>query len=243
MIKDPKDNPEDNSQDEKFLSRWSRRKQEIERAQPAAADTVVEDAPPQIPLNTILPGDTKGRMVTRVEADRITEQNPDQAPALTDEDMPPIESLAEDSDFTGFMSPGVSEKLRKLALRKLFAGAGFNIRDGLDDYDEDFTNFEPLGDIITCDMKHQQEMAEKRKQEEAERLAAEQQAEQQAADEIEQQTAEQAEQTEQLSAEQETAELEQIQDADDAENHDQRALPDDAEVVETDDDPKPEKIT
>ena len=62
-----------------------------------------------------------------------------------------------------FFSPKVSEALRKQALRKLFGCSGFNIRDGLDDYDDDFTQFETLGDIITADMRHQMEMESRRR--------------------------------------------------------------------------------
>ncbi|GAH14210.1 unnamed protein product, partial [marine sediment metagenome] len=45
------------------------------------------------------------------------------------------------------------------------------IRDGLDDYDDDFTRFELLGSIVTADMKHQAQMrllraAEDKEQEE-----------------------------------------------------------------------------
>ena len=84
---------------------------------------------------------------------------------LTDEDMPALESLDEGSDYSGFLSPGVSEELRRRALRKLFMSAVFNVRDGLDDYDEDFTSFEALGDIVTSDMKHMAEVeAERAKQ-------------------------------------------------------------------------------
>jgi hypothetical protein len=79
--------------------------------------------------------------------------------------MPDIDSLVEDSDFTGFMSPGVSDELRNLALRKLFHAPVFNIRDGLDEYDEDYTSFEKLGDIVTCDMKHQIEVQERKRRE------------------------------------------------------------------------------
>jgi hypothetical protein len=76
------------------------------------------------------------------------------------------------------MSEGVSDELRNLALRKLFKAPVFNIRDGLDEYDEDYTYFEKLGDIVTCDMKHQIEMQEKKlreaqEAEEAEAAAAE----------------------------------------------------------------------
>ena len=77
-----------------------------------------------------------------------------QEPELTDADMPPLESLDQDSDFSGFLSAGVSEKLRKTALRKMFHGAKFNITDGMDDYAEDYSIWVPLGDVVTCDMKH-----------------------------------------------------------------------------------------
>ena len=72
--------------------------------------------------------------------------------------MPALETLDEDSDYSGFMSSGVSDELRKMALRKLFSAPGFNVRDGLDEYDDDYTKFEKLGDVVTCDMKHQMEM-------------------------------------------------------------------------------------
>jgi hypothetical protein len=44
------------------------------------------------------------------------------------------------------------ETLRKLALRALFREPAFAARDGLDDYDGDYTYFEPRGDLLTYDM-------------------------------------------------------------------------------------------
>ncbi len=134
---------------ESVLSRWSRRKHEAEQATPVpepAAPAEIEGEPP----------------VVAVEAET--------QPPLTDADMPPIESLTEDSDFSSFMSAGVSDELRNLALRKLFRAPVFNIRDGLDEYDEDYTSFEKLGDIVTADMKHQIEVQERKLRE---KLAAE----------------------------------------------------------------------
>ncbi|MBL4711112.1 MAG: DUF3306 domain-containing protein [Gammaproteobacteria bacterium] len=100
-------------------------------------------------------------------------KNEEEEDLLTDVDMPPIESLTADSDYTGFMSPKVSDALRRLALRKLFHGAEFNICDGLDDYDGDYTSFAKLGNIVTADMKHQIEMEARNKA----RLLEEQKAE------------------------------------------------------------------
>ena len=137
---------------ESVLSRWSRRKLETqETAQ--QQETILES------LDT-----------AEDNAELQTVESHDE-PVLTDADMPEIESLDESSDFSMFMSSGVSDKLRNLALRKMFHVPAFNIRDGLDEYDEDYTYFEKLGDIVTCDMKHQIEMQEKKKQEEAEAKA------------------------------------------------------------------------
>ena len=122
--------------EETFLGRWSRRKRDArhgvdlpEAREPAAA--------PEL--------DASGPEV-------------EQRPELTDADMPPLEELTEESDYSGFLSPKVSEQLRKAALRKLFQGASFNIRDGLDDYDEDYSTFEVFGDIVTADSGQQNEV-------------------------------------------------------------------------------------
>jgi hypothetical protein len=82
-----------------------------------------------------------------------------------DEDMPPLESLDENADYSGFLSPKVSEPLRQLALRKLFHSAAFNVCDGLDDYDEDFTCFEKLGHVMTADLRHRLELEAKKQKE------------------------------------------------------------------------------
>jgi len=83
----------------------------------------------------------------------VAEVGEDQRPELTDADMPPLDSLDSDSDFSLFMSPGVSEQLRAQALRKLFHLPAFNVTDGLNDYDEDYTQFAGLGNVVTQEMK------------------------------------------------------------------------------------------
>ncbi len=140
--------------EEGFLSRWSRKKQEA-RHEPAVveADGSVADV-----ANTI---DSPAAELESVESPAERE--------LTDEDMPPLESLDENSDVSPFLSAGVSEALRRAALRKLFRSAKFNVCDGLDDYAEDYTKFAPLGNTITADMKYHMERAlEKLRAEEGE---------------------------------------------------------------------------
>ena len=126
---------------ESFVQRVSRRKLEARRAQ-----TLSEAPPVPVPSE-----DAEAPPVAGVPA-----------PQLTDADMPPLEALNDDSDYSGFLSDRVSEGLRKAALRKLFHAERFNVIDELDDYAEDFTAFAALGDLVTSDVRHQLEVEARR---------------------------------------------------------------------------------
>lgn len=145
MARDKRMNDDlDRPPDEGFLGRWSRRK----RCSPFDEDAA--DGSPSRDLETAQPADV--RLPSGMDdRDAIEDE--------TDADMPPIESLDENSDYSRFMSPKVSTGLRRLALRKLFHQSKFNVRDKLDCHARDFTKFEPLGDKITADMRHQTERA------------------------------------------------------------------------------------
>jgi hypothetical protein len=87
----------------------------------------------------------------------------DAAPAQEDAaDLPDLDTLDQESDYSVFLSPKVDEALRRKALRQLFHSPKFNICDGLDDYCGDFTRFEPLGDVVTADLRHQLERVAER---------------------------------------------------------------------------------
>jgi len=122
-----------------FYGRWSRRKQQARTGNPAPEDEAAGS-----------PAETRAGGLAE-------DHSPPQAAALTDADMPALESLDADSDYSGFLSEGVSDELRNKALRKLFLSPQFNVVDGLDDYCEDFTSFEALGDIVTADMHYERE--------------------------------------------------------------------------------------
>jgi hypothetical protein len=142
------------------LSRWSRRKQQTTE-ETRKEDLALEDEQHNQVGNEL-----------EVLTGEDQQQQEVQQPALTDDDMEPVEELTEDSDYSKFMSPGVTDELRNLALRKMFHAPIFNIRDGLDEYDGDYTSFEKLGDIITADMRHQMEIeANKKLEQEAREIA------------------------------------------------------------------------
>jgi hypothetical protein len=137
----------DTLEHEAFLTRWSKRKamsrQGIELPEPV--DEPADDSEP--------PDDS----VSRNEYDQPDPAEPGdaqhaEAPTAVPE-LPPIESLGEDSDYSAFMAADVPADLQRNALRKLFQSPKFNVRDGLNDYDLDYSSPEPLGDIVTAEMR------------------------------------------------------------------------------------------
>ena len=74
--------------------------------------------------NASRPGSSRRPLRTRPPFQSVASSTAEAATIdeRTDADMPPLESLSADSDFTGFLSPKVSESLRRAALRKLFHG-------------------------------------------------------------------------------------------------------------------------
>jgi hypothetical protein len=63
-------------------------------------------------------------------------------------ELPPLDSLTFESDFTNFMHAKVEESVKRAALKKLFADPRFNVMDGLDTYIADYTQ----SDTIPADM-------------------------------------------------------------------------------------------
>jgi len=115
------DRPEHNSTPQaSFLARWSQRKQE----QHNKPETQAVEPKPTAPAT-----------VTEVVITR-------------EQDLPTLESLTEDSEVGMFLNEGISEAIQRKVLRKLFHMGKFNVCDGLDDYAEDYTFFEPLEQVL-----------------------------------------------------------------------------------------------
>jgi len=82
-------------------------------------------------------------------------QVPAAAPAAAaPPDLPPVDQLTPDADFSGFMDAKVDDALRRSALKKLFADPRFNVPDGLDDYAEDYTLLEALAPGVASQLAH-----------------------------------------------------------------------------------------
>ncbi len=81
-------------------------------------------------------------------------------------DLPPVDGLDKDSDYTPFLGEGVPEKLARAAMRKLWRSDPiFAFRDGLDDYDEDFSMLHSIAKAVTSKVGKAKAKAKKAKAE------------------------------------------------------------------------------
>jgi hypothetical protein len=107
-----------------FLGRWSRRKLGEAAGAPANETPKPESAQPVVP------------------AARTEDQGDPEVVAQ----LPDIDGMDDSSDFTVFLQAGVPEALRRRALRKLWrVNPVLANLDGLNDYDEDYTQLHTLG--------------------------------------------------------------------------------------------------
>ncbi|HEX7272409.1 MAG TPA: DUF3306 domain-containing protein [Casimicrobiaceae bacterium] len=106
------------------LSRWSRRKREARLASDAETKVSTPPVPPAAPS---------------VPAPAATSTG---APVASE--LPSVDSLGFDADFTAFLRPEVDEKLKRAALKQLFRDPRFNLMDGLDVYIDDYTKADPI---------------------------------------------------------------------------------------------------
>ena len=110
---------DEEDKDVNFLKRWSGRKTALREEQPIKQATVSDYDEVTLP-------------------DRQDEN--DLEIMAVPEDLPNIDTLNKDSDFSLFMREGTPEHLKKIALRKLFnSDPAFSVLDGLNDYDEDYS--------------------------------------------------------------------------------------------------------
>lgn len=127
-----------------FFSRWSQRKLDESTDKAREAEQPLEE--------------------TSVTSPDSASQTPTSAEELAPNDPAPIEptnALGESGDTKESASEATeelsmaqllvseaSESVKKAALRKLFLSEEFNVRDGLDDYDDDYSNLKSLSEGV-----------------------------------------------------------------------------------------------
>ena len=114
-----------------FFSRWSQRKQAVKLG--LAEDEKTPEAI-QKPLQS-----GAAPLATVQQGQLETKSEPVKLPTLAD-----VEQLTSQSDFSSFMTQGVSPEVRNAAMKKLFTDPHYNVMDGLDIYIGDYNTPDPL---------------------------------------------------------------------------------------------------
>ncbi len=133
-----------------FLGRWSRRKLA------GAGKTLLADAPASGPLPTTVVGHGVAAASVSAAAEPAPAERDAGTPAA-EAQLPPVEALTLESDFTAFLKEEVSEALRRKALHKLFADPHFNRMDGLDVYIDDYSLPDPIPPEAMAKLQHARE--------------------------------------------------------------------------------------
>lgn len=147
---------------EGFLGRWARLKRDTDaaggsdrerpegaaRTQAVAQSAAVPDTAPVAGLaagTTLSTADGAPASAALAEgAVRAPGENPDDPGPGKPVQLPSIDSLTKDSDFSMFMRADVDPGVRVSALKKLFSDPHFNRMDGLDVYIDDYNKPDPM---------------------------------------------------------------------------------------------------
>lgn len=97
-------------------------------------------------------------------------ESEDAEPVRVETGKEPVELSAEDPDVVPataedkpvWQRDDVDVETKKAALRSLFRKPEFHVRDGLNEYDDDFTKFASLGNVVTHEMKRMLKLAEEK---------------------------------------------------------------------------------
>ncbi len=102
---------------------------------------------------------------------KLDQDSAEEEQSLTPATEEPVETVEASDQITDtdseqekpiWQRDDVDEETRKSALRALFRKPEFNVRDGLNEYDDDFTKFASLGDVVTHEMKRMLKLAEEK---------------------------------------------------------------------------------
>jgi hypothetical protein len=142
--------------DDRFFSRWARRKAEVQRGDAPAEAKKPGPAGTDLPVPVPVPVPVSVPVSVQVRAEgpvavpgALQDANAPQPPAAAPEAPPlptmqDVVALTRESDYSPFVARGVDSQVRNAAMKKLFSDPHFNIMDGLDTYIDDYNTPDPL---------------------------------------------------------------------------------------------------
>lgn len=127
-----------------FFSRWSQRK--LDESTDKARET-------EQPLEETSVTSSESASQTRTSVEELAPNEPTSIEPTNalEESTDTKESASETTEelsMAQLLVSEASESVKKAALRKLFLSEEFNVRDGLDDYDDDYSNLKSLSEGV-----------------------------------------------------------------------------------------------
>ncbi|MEZ9461597.1 DUF3306 domain-containing protein [Vibrio splendidus] len=133
-----------------FFSRWSQRKLDESNDEPLEVEQTLEatELTSSDSSSEVSPADLSSEMEAAapqsLESDALETNEEVHAADVQD----PAPEATEDLSVAQLLVSEASESVKKAALRKLFLSEEFNVRDGLDDYDDDYSNLKSLSEGV-----------------------------------------------------------------------------------------------
>lgn len=126
-----------------FLSRWSKRKAQVQSAKPEDAAHKKQELASHI-------GETE--ISNSVSTSNALDLKPEQQERLASPGSDPfkgptmedVKNLTKESDFSAFVAKDVDPNVQHAAMKTLFSDPHFNVMDGLDIYIDDYSKPDPL---------------------------------------------------------------------------------------------------
>lgn len=126
------------AEDGGFLSRWSRRKQQARSGRPEPGEE------PAFEASAALPAPADEAADEALDEDALSDEE-----LLARYELPDPATLTASDDVAAFMRAGVPKRLRNMALRRLWRlDPVLANLDGLNDYDEDYTDAAMLAGAV-----------------------------------------------------------------------------------------------
>jgi Protein of unknown function (DUF3306) len=158
------DSKDDGVRSDGFLSRWSRRKQDVRAGVPVAevplpdVALATDSAKPLQPHNLkpnqpLAQQNIAGAATNTVASDSAEADDHTRARAL-----PPAPTLDDanaltiESDFKPFMVSNVSPEVKNAAMKKLFTDPHYNVMDMMDIYVDDYSKSDPIPESMLKEM-------------------------------------------------------------------------------------------
>jgi hypothetical protein len=124
------------------LSRWSKKKLAHQNSNEAVVAEELADATDVLPADVLPADELAAEEVEAIDDSLSTEQH--------------LQKIA-DSDshqqLSGYLRTNCDNELKQAAMKKLFRASCFQLRDGLDDYDEDFSAMTKISPDFVAQMK------------------------------------------------------------------------------------------